>query len=87
MQKLNQYFIEVTDTFSGEVNYSWVRRYMVNASTVRGAVWKLSRHEGYAFRKDWDSGDTIAYKAQGACIIAFVSHEVAQQEQQYYIPL
>ena len=29
------YFVEVTDTFGGEVNYSWVRRYLVRAKSIR----------------------------------------------------
>ena len=28
------YFVEMTDTFGGEANYSWVNRFLVNAISV-----------------------------------------------------
>jgi hypothetical protein len=37
------YYIEVTDVFGGEANYSWVTRHIIRASTERGAVNKFSR--------------------------------------------
>lgn len=33
----NTYFVEVTDTFGGEANYCWVRRYKVSASSKLGS--------------------------------------------------
>ena len=60
--------IEMTDTFGGEVNYSWVHRYNVQATTQRGAISKLSRETGYSFRADGAG----RYNAQGACVCAFV---------------
>ena len=32
------YFIEMTDTFGGEANYCWFNRFLVSASTPRGAM-------------------------------------------------
>lgn len=34
----NHYFIEMTDTFGGDANYCWVNRFIVSASTPRGAM-------------------------------------------------
>ena len=66
MKKL--YTAEVTDTFSGEANYCWVRRYTIKATSELGAIRQLSRHEGLSFRKDYDG----RYNAVRACICAFV---------------
>ncbi len=44
------FFIEVTDTFGGEANYSWVTRHLIQASTARGAVNRFSRLSGMAWR-------------------------------------
>jgi hypothetical protein len=64
--------VEVTDTFGGDANYSWVKRFKVEASTVLGAIGKVSREMGYSFRKEYDSGDFTRYKAQRAAVCAFV---------------
>ena len=40
---MNTYKIEITDTFGGEANYSWVRRYEIAANTMKGAMQKLAR--------------------------------------------
>ena len=60
------YFVEITDTYGGEANYSWVTRHLVRASSVRGAVWRISRDSGMKWhsvgcdRYDSDSGATIS---------------------------
>lgn len=50
MKTVNYFFAEVTDTFGGEANYCWVRRYKIKANTERGAINKLAKHEGLSFR-------------------------------------
>lgn len=61
-QKL--FFIEYTDTFGGEANYSWCTRYLVTASSERGALRKISpvywRHE-YGNRYNSKSGATCFF--------------------------
>ena len=42
----NLYFIEVTDTFGGDANYSWVTRHVIRANTLRGAVNRFSKLSG-----------------------------------------
>lgn len=32
------YFVEVTDIYGGEANYSWVTRHAIRAKSERGAV-------------------------------------------------
>jgi len=44
------YFIEVTDTFGGDANYSWVTRHVIKGSTLRGAVNRFSRLSGMSWR-------------------------------------
>ena len=66
------YFVELTDTFGGEANYCWVKRYKVAASSFNGAIRKVAKATSYSFRKEYDVGDMMKYKAIGACICAFV---------------
>jgi hypothetical protein len=69
-----KYNIEITDTYGGESNYSWVQRLNVESKSMRGAITKAAKHFGYkGFRLDCWSGDFASYKLQGACIIAFVT--------------
>jgi hypothetical protein len=70
---MQNFQIEITDTFGGEANYSWVRRYAYRAKSVQGAMQKLARDYGKGWRKEWDDGDTARYKLQGACICCFVT--------------
>jgi hypothetical protein len=64
-----QWFVEVTDVYGGEANYCWVSRYLVHASTMRGAMGKVP---GYAWRKNYDTGDMARYNAIGAAVCAFI---------------
>jgi hypothetical protein len=47
---MNHYFVEITDTFGGEANYSWVTRHKVRASSSRGALIRVNRDSGLGFR-------------------------------------
>ena len=55
----NRYFIEMTDTFSGEANYCWVNRFLVSASSPRGAMRRVCARTGDTVRDvgcdRWDS--------------------------------
>lgn len=64
----NTYFVEITDTFSGESNYSWVRRYLVNAKSERGAVQKIAREYGAGWTADYAG----RYDLRGAAVCMFV---------------
>ena len=68
MKTQTSYFVEITDTFAGEANYAWVRRYKAAATTEQGAISKAAKESGYRFLKD----SFAIYKARGACVIAFV---------------
>ena len=64
------FFVELTDTFGGEANYSWVKRYKVTASSFNGAIRKVAKDTYYRFRKEYDTGDMVKYNVIGVC--AFV---------------
>jgi len=75
MQNTKQpFFVEITDTFGGEANYSWVKRFIVRASTFRGAISKVSKETGYSFKCVMSAGDMSRYDAKSACICAFASY-------------
>jgi hypothetical protein len=61
------YFVEITDIYGGEANYSWVTRHKVRASSPRGALIRINRESGLGFRSvgcdryDSRSGATCAF--------------------------
>lgn len=59
MGNKNTYFIEMTDTFGGEANYCWVNRFLVSASSPRGAMRRVCARTGDSVRSvggdRWDS--------------------------------
>lgn len=64
----NHYFIEMTDTFGGEANYCWVNRFIVSASSPRGAMRKVANKTGFAVR----NAGCDRWDAVGACVCYFV---------------
>jgi hypothetical protein len=69
------YAFEQTDTFSGEANYSWVKRGIVQAENLAHAG-RIVRAELYAkgTRFNVDSyGDTLDIRPRGICHVVFVS--------------
>jgi hypothetical protein len=71
---MTKFKIEVTDTYGGEANYSWVRRYEYEAKSFRGAIQKLAREHGAGWSIDYTTGDMARYNLKGACICAFVMY-------------
>jgi len=68
------FYVEITDTFGGEANYSWVKRFIVKARTFRGAISKVSKETGYNFKCVMNSGDMKRYDAKGNCVCAFAEY-------------
>lgn len=66
MQK-QLFYIEVTDTFGGEANYSWVTRHIISGSAMRGAINRFARLSGMKWhnvgcgRYDSKSGATCFF--------------------------
>lgn len=70
---MTNYNVEITDTFGGEANYSWVKRYTISAKSMRGAICKLARLYGDGWRLDYTTGDMARYNLKHACICLFIT--------------
>lgn len=79
------FFVEVTDTYGEDANYSWVKRYKVSASSELGAIRKVSAETGLNFRKEWDNGDLVRYDAKHCAVCAFLSAYEDQAEHYSYV--
>lgn len=79
----NFYFVEMTDTYGGEANYSWVTRLKVNAKTMRGAVNKVARHTGLQWRKDGDFGSMLRYNSKSSATCFFITDWMEQEQGTY----
>ena len=64
------FFAEITDTFGGEANYSWVTRHKVAASSVRGALIKINRDSGLRFR----SVGCDRFDSRSGATCCFINH-------------
>lgn len=70
--------IEVTDTFAGESNYSWVERFTIPSkpnesklATIRRAKKEAGLNGVRCNARDY--GDSWRLDIRGACIVCFVS--------------
>lgn len=82
---MNTYFIEITDTFGGDANYSWVTRHKVKANTVRGAVWKVSHDSGMNWHCVGDYGDMCRYDSASGATCLFISEWDQDQHGDYKV--
>jgi hypothetical protein len=69
---MKTYNIEITDTFGGEANYSWIKRYKYDAVSIRGAIQKLAREYGGGWRFTYTMGDACSFDLKGACVCLFI---------------
>lgn len=76
------YFVEITDTFGGEANYCWVKRYKVKASSFKGAAQKVGLYGGGGWRKVMDSGDFMRYDSPSGATCYFLS-EFDEEDKHY----
>ena len=68
----NHYFIEMRDTFGGEANYCWVSRFVVSASTPRGAMRRVCARTGDKVRCVDQYNDLQTWDSTIGCIRYFV---------------
>lgn len=66
------FFVEITDTFGGEANFSWITRLKVKARTMRGAVCKVARETGLNWRAVGDYGDSKRYDSRSGATCFFI---------------
>lgn len=79
--------IEVTDTFAGEANYSWVRRFQIaniDGESERATIRRAKAAAGLSGRHKKISnggafGDMIRLDFPGACICAFITWDYEHQ--------
>lgn len=71
---------EITDTFAGDANYSWVKRGVIKGKEKESfsnlaAVRRVKREIGWAgIRcKTMDCGDKIELRPYGECIVCFIT--------------
>jgi hypothetical protein len=76
MRDVDEIEIEVTDTFGGEANYSWVRREKIRIQSnatraqITRAVKRATGYSGVPCRSEY-FGDCGALYPRGACIAIF----------------
>ena len=80
------YYVEVTDTFSGEPNYAWCHRYelpMPENATRLSIVRAAKKVMGWTGRPcvTTERGDAIELRMVGACVVAFIVVQYPPQEQ------
>ena len=68
----HKYFIEMTDTFGGEANYCWVNRFIVSASSPRGAMRKVCARTGGKVRCEDRYNEPQTWDSVIGCIRYFV---------------
>lgn len=66
------FYVEITDTFAGEANYSWVTRHKVIATTERGAMRKIGRESGLSWHCVGNYGDMQRWDSSSGATCAFV---------------
>lgn len=71
---MNTYIVEYTDLFGGDLNYSFIERYIITAKNMRGAINKLSRHLGVNFRGYYVSNDSSIYHSKSRCTGATIDY-------------
>jgi hypothetical protein len=55
-----KFYAEMTDLFGGEFNYSWIRRFKVEAKSPRGVMRKI----GTGYKIEADYGDEVVYHSK-----------------------
>jgi hypothetical protein len=75
---MRRFSLELTDTFGGEANYSWVQREEIelppgssDLQVVRAAKRALGLSGVRCSRSEL--GETIELRPYGACVVAFIS--------------
>jgi len=77
------FFVELTDTYGGEANYSWVTRRLVRATTIMGAARKMAQVAGLSVHKTDSYGDIARYDSASGATCMFVSHAEGNEAEQY----
>lgn len=82
-QNQRLFFIEITDTYGGESNYSWVTRHRIKARSTLGAIRKIGNRSGLSWHKVLDYGDCLRYDSHSGATCAFVREYDPQYDSEY----
>jgi hypothetical protein len=77
---MKHYFVEITDTYGGEANYSWVTRHKVRASSERGALIRINRESGLGFR----SVGNARYDSRSGATCCFIEPWIDEAHDDFY---
>ena len=80
---MQDYFVEITDTFAGEANYSWVTRYKVTAQNENDAIVKISNEYGIDWIEQRNDGECSRYNSESGATCLFIS-EYDEDMHKYY---
>lgn len=74
---MDTWIVTVTDTFGGEANFSWVRKYSFSAPPDASQRLLMRRAKAAAgmsgVRGNTDSyGDSFTFRPSGCCVVAFI---------------
>lgn len=75
------FFVEVTDTFGGEANYSWVTRHVILAKSERGVINALARRTGLNWRAQYQG----CYHSTSGATCAFIDAYDPMCHQHYHL--
>lgn len=81
--------IEHTDTFGGEANYCWAKRWNLNRNLSDLALVRLAKQltglTGHPCRRE-DWGDTIALYPRGICQVIFIGYAESEYAHKFGKP-
>ena len=70
---MQDYYVEITDTFARDANYSWVTRYKVtSAENENEAIIKISNESGIDWVKQWGDGTVSRYDSESGLTCLFI---------------
>ena len=83
---MQDYYVEITDTFAGDANYSWVTRYKVtSAENENEAIIKISNESGIDWVKQWDDGTVSRYDSESGLTCLFVCEYDDDERKDYRV--
>lgn len=72
MAKKQEYFVEMTDTFGGEANYSWCNRFKIRANSLRGVAQIMARLTGLHWHQVDHYDEFARYDSESGLTCFFV---------------
>ena len=70
---MQKFKVEITDTFGGEANYGWVRRYEISAKSVHGVLCKIAKIYGPGWTLDYFTGENWRYSHKTDTVCMFIA--------------